>query len=112
MFYETAEKVAQRRSGKKVFLKISHNSQENISARDSFLIKLRTQACNFIKKDTLAQVFSCEFCEIFKDSYFYRSPPVAASETAISWSRYCNNLNRDLTIYCRYFIGVLIVDGE
>ena len=24
------------------------------------------QACNFIKKETLAQVFSCEFCEIFK----------------------------------------------
>ena len=24
--------------------------------------------CNFDKKDTLAQVFSCEFCEIFKNS--------------------------------------------
>ena len=44
----------------KVFLEISLNSQENIYARVSFLIKL--QACNFIKKYTLAQVFSCEFC--------------------------------------------------
>ena len=25
---------------------------------------LRFKACNFIKKETLAQVFSCEFCEI------------------------------------------------
>ena len=31
---------------------------------------------NFIKKETLAQVFSCEFCEIFKNTYFYRTPLV------------------------------------
>ena len=28
------------------------------------------QACNFIKKETVAQVFSCEFCEIFKNTFF------------------------------------------
>ena len=33
-----------------------------------FLIKL-PEACNFIKKDTLAQVFSCEFSEISKNSF-------------------------------------------
>ena len=27
-------------------------------------------ACDFIKKDTLAQVFSCEFCEISKNAFF------------------------------------------
>ena len=27
------------------------------------------QACNFIKED-LAQAFSCEFCEIFKNTFF------------------------------------------
>ena len=26
--------------------------------------------CNFIKKETLAQVFSCEFWEIFKNTFF------------------------------------------
>ena len=32
-----------------------------------FLIKLQTEACNFIKKEeTLTQVFSCKFCEIAK----------------------------------------------
>ena len=31
----------------------------------------RPQACNFIKKETLAQVFSCEFCEISKNIFFY-----------------------------------------
>ena len=40
---------------------------------------LRPQACNSIKKDTLAQVFSCEFCEISKDTFSYRTLPVAAS---------------------------------
>ena len=34
------------------------------------------QACNFIKKETLAQVFSCEFYEIFKSTFFYRTPLV------------------------------------
>ena len=51
-----------------VFLKISQNSHEKTYARVSFLIKL--QACNFIKKETLAQMFSCEFCEIVKNTFF------------------------------------------
>ena len=34
---------------------------------------------NFIKKETLAQVFSCEFSEISKNTFFYRTPLVAAS---------------------------------
>ena len=37
------------------------------------------QACNFIKKETLVQVFSCDFCEIFKNTFFYRTPLVAAT---------------------------------
>ena len=36
-------------------------------------------ACNFIKKETLAQVCSCDFCEIFENNFFYRTPLVAAS---------------------------------
>ena len=32
------------------------------------------KACNFIKEETLVQVFSCEFCEIFKSSFFDRTP--------------------------------------
>ena len=29
-----------------------------------------TEACNFIKKETLAQVFSYEFCQISKNTFF------------------------------------------
>ena len=35
------------------------------------------------EKETLAQVFSSEFCEIFKNTYFYRIPLVAASEIQV-----------------------------
>ena len=28
------------------------------------------KACNFVKKETPTSVFSCEFCENFKDTFF------------------------------------------
>ena len=46
---------------KKVFLKISQNSQENNCARISFLIKVAALR---------AQVFSCEFREISVNTLF------------------------------------------
>ena len=60
---------------KKVLLEITQNSQEN--------------TCNFIKKETLAQLFSCEFHEISKNTFFYWTPLVAALD--ISYLR-CLNL--------------------
>ena len=51
------EAVTQKCSVNKVFLKMSQNSQENTFVRASFLIKL------LVKKETLAHVFSSEFCE-------------------------------------------------
>ena len=68
MLLSNQEAVVKRCSAKNVFLEISQNSQENFCASVSFLIKL--QACNFIKKETLAQVFSCEFYEISKNTFF------------------------------------------
>ena len=44
------------------------------------LFSNRPQACNFTETETLAQVFSCEFCEISKNTFFHRAPLVAASE--------------------------------
>ena len=41
------------------------------------------KACNFIKKETLTQVLFCEICEIFKNTFFYRTPPLAASRNNI-----------------------------
>ena len=55
---------------KNVILEISQNSQENTCA----------SACNFIKKETLAQVFSCEFCGISKNIFFTEHLWTTASE--------------------------------
>ena len=44
-----------------------------------FLNKIAGMACNFIKKETLTRVFSCEFCEITKNTFSERTRPVAAS---------------------------------
>ena len=37
-------------------------------------------ACNFIKKETPTQVFSCEYHKMFEKSFFYGTALVAASE--------------------------------
>ena len=38
------------------------------------------QACNFIKKEALVQVFSCEFCAISKNTFFAERIWTTASE--------------------------------
>ena len=40
----------------------------------------RPQACNFIKKEALTQVFYCVFYEISKNLFSNRTPPVVASK--------------------------------
>ena len=68
-FSVTARSSHQKCSIKKVFLKISQNSQENTCARVSFS-----------KKETLTQAFSCEFLEIFKNTFFTKHLPMTATE--------------------------------
>ena len=53
---------------------------QNTCARVSFLIKLQVEACNFIKKETLAQVFSCKFCEIYMSNFSTEHLRVTASD--------------------------------
>ena len=63
------EAVVQSCSVKKVFLENSQNSQENISARVSFL------------KSCRREVFFCEFSENSKNTFFLRTALVAASDS-------------------------------
>ena len=97
-------------SVKKVFLEISQISQENTCARVPFLIKLQAlglmpEACNFIKKEALAQVFSCEVCEVSKNTFFYRPLPAAASVVSVKLQMFFSHGECYLTIcksaYCR-----------
>ena len=96
--FHPAEVVGQRCSVEKVYLEFVQNSQENTCARISFLIKLQACACNFVKKENLTQVFSSEFCEIFMNTFSYRTPLQCCfwssqyfcyfpnSDSRISWS--------------------------
>ena len=73
------------------FQRNSKHTEQN-TGRLSYLSKTRVifmprgietkqlfEACNFIKKEALAQVFSCEFCEISKNTFSYKTPTVATS---------------------------------
>ena len=64
MYIVKAEAATRAVLKKKVLLKISQNSQKSTFARDY------PQVCNFIRKETLAQVFFCEFREISKNTFF------------------------------------------
>ena len=51
----------------------------------NFVKFTRKHLCqSFFNKVTLAQVFSCEFCEISKNTFSRRTPPVAASVYILS----------------------------
>ena len=59
-----------------MLLKISQISQENICL-SLFLIKLQApEGLQRFSKETPTQVFSCEIYEIFKNTFFYKTPLV------------------------------------
>ena len=47
--------------------------------RPATLLKKSSRPATLLKKETLAQVFPCEFYKISKNTFFDRTPPVAAS---------------------------------
>ena len=44
-----------------------------------FFNKVAVLGLQLYQKETLAQVFSCKFCEISKNTFFYKILPMAAS---------------------------------
>ena len=72
-----------------------------------FYESCRSQEYKFIKKETLAQVFSCEFCETSKITFLYRTPLVAASEESNSFNISGEIFSFALTILvartCKFF---------
>ena len=96
---------------KKVFLEILQNSQENICARVSFSIKLQASGLQLNKKEILAQVFSCEFCKISKNTFFTEHLRTTASG---SWIRRLFPLRLLCIIICFQFscVNLLFVTIE
>ena len=72
--------------------------------RGSFLIKLQAYACNFIKKEPLAQVLSCKFCEVSKSTFSYGTTPVAPSENRV--------LEFEQQVYFKRFLQQLSQQAE
>ena len=59
---------------------------------------LRPEAWNFIQKESLAQVFSSDFCEIFKKTVFYRTTMVAASVSALFYLLLITNTKNKISL--------------
>ena len=77
-YFVLPEGVSQRCSVKKGVLRNFAKFTGKHLCQSLFFNKVADLACNFIKKETLAQVFSCEFYKISKNTFSYRTPPVAA----------------------------------
>ena len=73
---------------KKSVLKISQYSQENTCARASFLKKLQASICNFSKKVTLTQVFSCEIFAKFLRTSFLQNTSGRLPVITESWDNH------------------------
>ena len=78
---------------KNLFLKILKNSQENTCA-GFFLIKLYASNLQHLKEETPAKLFSCKFCEIFKNTYI--------DVTKIA--KILRKLNITLSAFCKIWI--------
>ena len=72
------------------FLEISQNSQEGLIFNT--VAGLRPETSNFIKKETLAQVFSCEFCEMSKNTFLTEHHWTTASRL---WSIFRGNFDTE-----------------
>ena len=73
---------------RKILLDISQNSQENILKASD----------NFIKETDSDTGLSCEFFKISKNSLFYRTCPVAASEIGFSLHFRCFSFSVSIQI--------------
>ena len=73
-----------------MFLKISQNLQKNTCATVSFLQCCWPQPAalldRFIRTETLAQVFSCKFCEIFNNTIFTEHLRATVNKQALKQS--------------------------
>ena len=68
------------------------NIHKKISVLETIFNKVTgLKACNFIKKETPTQVFSCEYHKMFENICFYGKPPVAASKMVEEFLRISNS---------------------
>ena len=86
----------------KLLTKLIDYSNFNFFSNAKAVARRCPEACNFIKKETLAQAFSREFCEIFRNIFFNRIPLVAAFSNDIFSEPLLKNLSHSLRHNCNY----------
>ena len=57
----------------------------NRHSQKSSNIQRKTPVLESVSNKVAGLQFSCEYCEIFKNSFFHKTPPVAASEKFINF---------------------------
>ena len=57
--------------------------QENTCVGFSFLIKFQALCLQYYSRETPTQVFSCEYCKIFKNSFFHRTSLMASAAPGV-----------------------------
>ena len=70
---KTPDTVTWRCSMKKSFRNFAKFTRKHLRQILFFLIKLQASASNFIKKESLAQVFSCTFYKTFMNTFLYNN---------------------------------------
>ena len=58
-------------------------------ARYLYSVRMWEMTCKFVKKRLLYRCFSCEYCKIFNNNFFYRTP-VAVSKSRGIFSNHAN----------------------
>ena len=65
---------------KKGALRNSANFAGKDPCQSLFFSKIAGLSLQLYENEIIPQVFSCEFCEISKNTFSYKTPPVAASD--------------------------------
>ena len=61
------------------YCSVCRSSRAKVLCKKSVLRNFaKDLVCNFIKNGSLAQMFSCEFCEVSNSTFFNRTPSVGA----------------------------------
>ena len=80
LFFKTVRSSRPEVFCKKGFLRILAKLTGKYLCQSLFLNKVAgLRPVTLLKKETLAEVFSCDFCKISKNTFPYRTPLVAAS---------------------------------
>ena len=74
-----------------------------------FLKRLQTEDLQLCLKKSPTQVFSCEVCKTFKNTFSYRKPPVTASAVPVAASVFFLNSNLTAIAISQPFYDVLII---